>query len=213
LSHLDCQATEITPRPLSWTRRRSRQFRSSINGSSVRLAAVRSAPARGPQPAAYRRGQSLSADGDTIDPDHYAMVVAVIVVPARRAPCHASDAAGRQRPSYDGLRSVSGYNDAGSLSRLDRIRHCTKHHSDCADEYSSFRSLDHDCLPNFYETKCATITDDSVFSRSPDSVEAEAAECAALGLATHRLERLISQGRAEACCHSGPANGKGPIET
>jgi hypothetical protein len=45
-------------------------------------------------------------------------MVAVIVVSARRAPCHAGDAAGRQRPSYDGVRLVCGYGETGSLRRV-----------------------------------------------------------------------------------------------
>jgi hypothetical protein len=59
--------------------------------------------------------QNLSADADAVDHDPYAVMVPVIVVAARRTPCHASNAAGRQRPSYDGVRLVCGYGETGGL--------------------------------------------------------------------------------------------------
>jgi hypothetical protein len=82
------------------------------------------------------RSKSLSADANTADydPDTVMVtIVTVIVVAARRAPRHVGNAAGRQWPSYHGLRRVSGNDDTGNLRRLDRIRHCGKHHGNCAD--------------------------------------------------------------------------------
>jgi hypothetical protein len=81
---------------------------------------------------------SLSADADAADYDPDTMMVTVIVVTARCPPCHAGNAAGSQRPPYDGLRLISVNGDTGSPRHLDRVRRYGKHRSHRADQYDWF---------------------------------------------------------------------------
>lgn len=107
----------------------------------------------------------LSADADTVHHDPYAVMVAVIVVSARRAPCHAGDAAGRQRPSYDGVRLVCGDGETGSIRRVDRERHCGKRCSNRTGELDFSRNHDHD--PSFSrKPEGRTINEHQLFFES-----------------------------------------------